>query len=184
MTKEEIRDFIKSKRRELTKNIIAEKSRIITDTVFQLSCYKAAKTVMTYISSFNEPSTFEIIRDVIKHKQLVVPVSNTDDFTIIPSYLRSENDLVKGAYGIYEPKKILSADISSIDIALIPGIAFDRTGARTGFGKGYYDKFLSDFSGVKIGICYDFQLFDEIPSEKHDIRMDMIISEKGIYNDF
>ena len=62
----------------------------------------------------------------------------------------------------------------------MPGIAFDKHGARVGFGKGCYDKFLAKTQAVKVGFCYDFQLCDEIETDKHDILMDYLVSEKGI----
>lgn len=184
MTKDELRLEMKRLRRQITKEESEQKSRAAADAVFELPQYKSAETVMAYMASFKEISTSAIIRDALKHKHLVIPVSNTDSLTITPSYLKSENDLVKGAYGIYEPRIIEPAKVNDIDIAIIPGIAFDRRGGRLGFGKGYYDRFLSEFHGVKIGFCYEFQLIDELPLDSHDIPMDIIITEKRIYNDF
>lgn len=184
MTKDELRAEMKRLRRQLSKEEAEQKSRAAAGAVFALPQYRSAATVMAYMSSFKEISTAAIISDAIKHKRLVLPVSNTDSLTITPSYLKSESDLVKGAYGIYEPRVIEPAETDDIDAAIIPGIAFDRRGGRLGFGKGYYDRFLSEFRGVKIGFCYEFQLIDELPLDSHDIPMDIIITEKRIYNDF
>jgi len=63
---------------------------------------------------------------------------------------------------------------------IVPGIAFDKAGSRIGFGKGCYDMFLDGLNAVKIGFCYDFQVMDEIPSDDHDIRMDFLVTEKGV----
>ena len=63
---------------------------------------------------------------------------------------------------------------------LIPGIGFDKCGARIGFGKGCYDMFLPQTNAVKIGFCFNFQLVDKIPADCHDINMDLIITESGI----
>lgn len=183
MTKDEIRSELKAKRRALTAEDQSEMSRAITDNFLSLSNYKNVDTVMVYMSAFKEPSTGGIIETLKRDsKNIIVPISNTDDFTITPSYF--SETLKSGAYGIPEPQNIAKADIKDIDIALIPGIAFDTSGARIGFGKGYYDRFLSEFKGIKIGICYDFQVLSDIPSSDHDIKMDMIITEKRIYNDF
>ncbi len=185
MTKNEIRTDLKAKRRALTQEEINKKSENIFSHFMSLSCYDKADTVMVYLSAYKEPETRDIIGILLRDgKKVVVPISNTDNFTITPSYLVSTNDLKKGAYDIPEPNKCTEADINSIDIALIPGIAFDEKGSRIGFGKGYYDRFLSGFHGTKIGICYDFQLISDIPVSEHDIKMDMIITEKRIYNDF
>lgn len=184
MTKDEIRLEMKQLRRQLSYEEIELKSRAAAGAVFGLPQYKDAATVMAYISAFKEISASYVISDAIKSKRLVVPVSNTQNCTITPSYLKSENELIKGAYGIYEPRTIEKAEISSIDIAIIPGVAFDRRGGRLGFGKGYYDRFLSEYKGLKIGFCYEFQLVDRLPLDSHDVKMDMIITEKRIYNDF
>jgi 5-formyltetrahydrofolate cyclo-ligase len=185
MTKDEIRDEIKAKRRALSADDIRIMSDKISSRLFALDCFKKASVVMTYLSAFKEPSTDSILDKLFSdNKKIVVPISNTEDFTITPSYLTSPDELIRGAYGIKEPKSCIKADISDIDIAVIPAIAFDKRGCRIGFGKGYYDRFLSEFKGIKIGICYDFQLLERVPTSEHDISMDMIITEKGLWYDF
>ncbi|MCH5212481.1 MAG: 5-formyltetrahydrofolate cyclo-ligase [Oscillospiraceae bacterium] len=185
ISKDEIRAAIKAKRRALSDIDIKTKSKRITDNLLSLSCFSEAVTVMTYLSAFKEPDTSEIIDYLYKSgRKIVVPISNTADYTITPSYLPSPDNLVRGAYGISEPSECIIADINDIDIALIPGIAFDLRGMRVGFGKGYYDRFLERFEGIKIGMCYDFQMLKFVPASEHDVKMDIIITEKRIYNDF
>ena len=87
--------------------------------------------------------------------------------------------LTSGAYGIPEPNPdapVVSA--AEIDLILVPGMAFDASGRRLGRGKGYYDRFLSDFHGKTMGICG--QLMEEIPVEQHDITMDAVAADRGI----
>lgn len=185
ISKDEIRAAIKAKRRALSDAEIKEKSRLITGNLLSLPYLSEASTVMTYLSAFKEPDTSGIIDYLHQsEKKIVVPISNTSDYTITPSYLSSPDKLVRGAYGIFEPSECIAADINDINIALIPGIAFDIRGMRVGFGKGYYDRFLEQFTGLKIGICYDFQMLDFVPASEHDVKMDIIITEKRIYNDF
>ncbi len=183
MTKDEIRILMRQKRRELTEEFKANSSELITEKIIPIC--KSLKCVMVYMSSFNEPDTLMLIKHLIKNKiNVVIPVSRTSDCTIIPSYISSLDTLNKGAYGIYEPQIINEASIDDVELVLVPGIAFSKTGDRIGFGKGYYDKLLNKFKGIKIGVCYDFQMISEIPASPHDIKMDMIITEKRIYNDF
>lgn len=185
MTKDELRAAMKELRRALSVSEINEKTSEILKSLTTLDAFTSSGTVMTYLSAFKEPSTDGIIDYLFRSgKRIVVPVSNTDSCTITPSLLTSPDKLIKGAYGIKEPSECIEVPIENIDIALIPGIVFDRSGMRIGFGKGYYDRFLSEFQGVKIGICYDFQIQESIPSSPHDIAMDIIITEKRIYNDF
>ena len=184
ISKDEIRAAIKAKRRALSYDDVKQKSGSITDNLLSLPFFSDAKTVMVYLSAFKEPDTSGVIDYLYRSgKKIVVPISNTDNYTITPSYLASPDKLTRGAYGIREPQEVLTADINDIDIALIPGIAFDARGMRVGFGKGYYDRFLEQFKGIKIGICYDFQMLGFVPASEHDVEMDIIITEKRIYND-
>lgn len=182
MNKDELRAKMRQKRREMTADEVFEKSARIQKQLFSFDKYINAKTVMLYVSAFNEPSTIEIIKDAIEQKKRVVlPVSDTATETIVLSYLDSLNDLAKGAYGISEPRTVKKADTADIDFILVPGLAFDKNGNRMGFGKGYYDKLLCKTNAEKTALCYEFQLFDEIRADKHDIPMNTIITEDKIY---
>lgn len=182
MNKNELREQVRAKRRLMTAEAVTEKSEKIQARLFAFDKYLNAKTVMLFMSAFKEPSTDNIIRDSLSRgKKLVIPVSDTETETIIPSYINGFEDLQKGAYGILEPKKIQPADISDIDFFLVPGIVFDKNGNRIGFGKGYYDKILTQSNAEKCALCYEFQLLDKIPSDLHDIKMNTIITEENIY---
>ena len=99
---------------------------------------------------------------------------------MILSYINDWNDLSTGAYGILEPREIKIALPEDIQVAIIPGIAFDKKGYRIGYGKGYFDRLLPKMNALKIALAFDFQLLDELPREKHDVKMDMIITDKRI----
>lgn len=183
MTKEQLRLKMRELRRNLSPDFICDAGNEITKNT--LSFIDKPAVVMVYLNAFNEPDTLNIINYLISENiKIVVPISNTENNTLSLSYITDMDNLKKGAYGIYEPIIVNQAFVDEIDIALIPGIAFSKNGDRLGFGKGYYDKFLLDFKGIKIGLCYDFQICDEIPVSSHDIKMDAIITEKRIYNDF
>ncbi|MBC7978971.1 MAG: 5-formyltetrahydrofolate cyclo-ligase [Armatimonadetes bacterium] len=90
----------------------------------------------------------------------------------------SEKDLSPGAYGILEPKADLAkVDIEKVDLFLCPGLGFDRRGGRIGRGMGFYDRTLEKASprAVKLGVCFDFQIVDEVEMEAHDVRMNGVI---------
>ncbi len=93
-----------------------------------------------------------------------------------------KTDLIPGHLGILEPKESLSSSESDFDLSqlvwLVPGIAFDVFGGRIGRGKGFYDSLLRRYSGQKIGIGYDWQLTDTVPTTVHDISLDSLITEK------
>jgi 5-formyltetrahydrofolate cyclo-ligase len=172
---------MRRKRREMTADTVDAFSEAIKEGLFSLQCMKKAGTVCTFLSAFKEPDTIRIVTALRKNGcRIIVPISHTDTNTLSLSYIDGIEDLHKGAYGILEPNVVGEADSDEIDVILVPGLAFDREGGRMGFGKGYYDRLLEKSTAVKIGLCYDFQLFDKIPKEKHDVPMDYIITEKEI----
>lgn len=93
------------------------------------------------------------------------------------------SQLEKGTFGIMEPSRdCIVVNPPHKGICIVPGLAFGSDGKRLGYGKGYYDRFLSGFSGKKIGLCYDSCFFPEgIPAEEHDAAMDIIITESGAF---
>lgn len=136
--------------------------------------------IFVYISYSSEVSTIDFIEKMLSQgKQIYVPVCDISTCTMSASHISSLNDLRENKYGILEPKR--SDEIfADFDVIIFPGVAFDVRGHRIGYGKGYYDKFVSNLKTVptKIGICYDFQLQNSIPCETHDVKMDMILTEK------
>jgi 5-formyltetrahydrofolate cyclo-ligase len=111
-------------------------------------------------------------------KRIVLPVISGEDLHFYP-YTGKEN-LKKGVFGISEPVsgKLIPPD--QIDLFVVPGFAFDATCNRLGRGKGYYDRYLSDINKPVIGLCFDFQLIENIPCEKHDQKMTFVITESII----
>lgn len=106
---------------------------------------------------------------------MLLPVVVNDDLEL-RIYTGTE-DMTTGVYGIKEPTGKLFTDYSSIDFIAIPGVAFDKKGNRLGRGKGYYDRLLPQIpSAYKVGICFPFQMTEEVPVKAFDIRMDEIIT--------
>lgn len=176
---------MRSHRRALSSEFMTQAADAIVKNILRCIQTTSVSTVMLFLPSFNEPqidTVFPLLWNIgIK---TAVPVSNTDDFTITPYEINDLNHVIKGAYGIREPYKTVPIPVSAIDVAVIPGVAFGKHGERLGFGKGYYDRFLADFNGIKLGVCYDFQLLDALPTDNYDVTMNTIITEKRIYNDF
>ena len=169
------------KRRDMIGSVSKIKSDEIRQRLLGIERVKQAKTICTFISAFKEPDTVEIIKELWEQdKKIVVPITDIESGTLSLSYINSMDDMKKGAYGILEPKTVRTADENNIDIILVPGLAFDRNGGRMGFGKGYYDRLLESSKAVKIGLCYDFQILEKIPTESHDVPMNFVITEKEI----
>ncbi len=168
---------MKSMRRSLDKDRVRDSSQIICENLFGLSAFSESRNICIYMSSFNEVDTDGIIkRCSALGKNVFVPCVRGDDI-FISAY---SDDMVTASFGIREPENAVPADKDEIDLFIVPALAFDRRGARVGFGRGYYDRLLSGTDAVKIGLLYDFQLLERIETQAHDIYMDYLIYEGGV----
>jgi len=152
----------------------------------KLSVYGQAKIVMFYLSCGSEVITDFMVKSAIEDgKVVVVPVIKTfrDDKQMRTIKIASFENVKQSVCGIRQPE-LNSDDIvkkSDIDLAFIPGIAFDVFGYRMGYGKGYYDRWLNNVPCWKtIGLAYDFQITDRLPIGEYDLPIGMIITEKRI----
>lgn len=140
----------------------------------QHPAFQAADVVLLYHSMNDEVNTQLFIEKWSQHKQIVLPVVKGDALEL-RQYI-PEKGFSKGAYGIMEPVGEPFVRYSEIDLAVVPGVAFDASGRRLGRGKGYYDRLLPLLQAYKIGICFSFQLLGEVPAETFDIPMDEVIT--------
>jgi len=184
ITKDQLRKEIKKKRKNLSINEVREKSIAIKKKLFEMKLFRNAQTILFYVSYGNEVYTHDLIKEsIVMGKNVVVPKSVTKDNTLILSKLKSWNDLEIGAYNILELKKetMDEVDVEAIDLIIVPGVVFDGSGNRIGHGKGYYDRLLSDSQDIStIGLAFELQIVDNIGSEQHDEKIDVIITEDRI----
>ncbi len=150
-------------------------SQEILEKLEGLPAFQESKTVLLYHSLKDEVCTHAFIEKWSKKKTILLPVVSGDQLEL--RYYTGVGDLSPGAYGIAEPTGQLVEDYTSIDLVVVPGVAFDKEGHRLGRGKGYYDKLLPRIPAVFAGICFPFQLIDEVPAEPFDIRMDTVITK-------
>ena len=141
--------------------------------------YKDAALVMIYLNLPAEAPTDELVELIRKDgKKLCTPV--TEGNLITPVMIFDDTTYKTGAFGVREPEKIIKADIDKIDIVITPGLLFDKTGSRCGYGKGCYDLFFQKSNTIKVGLSFDKQLISAFPTELHDVKMDYIVTEKGL----
>lgn len=139
--------------------------------------FKSAQTVLLFHSLPDEPCTHQLIRSAAAEKTVLLPVV-VDGETLELREYRGEHTLAGGAFGILEPGGESFTDFSRIDLAVIPGVAFDAHGNRLGRGKGYYDRLLQRLAPYKVptlGMCFDFQKLPSVPAEPHDIAVDEVL---------
>jgi len=178
--KNKLKGIMLEKRNSLSKEEMLEKGRKIEASLLNLQEYKNSNTVMFFVSFNSEVNTHEMIKKALKEKIVAIP--KVLQHEIEPSIILGLDNLVQaGRFGILEPIEIMKLAYKSIDIVLVPGIAFDKEGYRIGYGFGFYDKFLKKVAkAVKIGLCFDFQLVDKVPKEEHDVAVDFIITDERV----
>ena len=184
MRKKTIRNLILENRSKLGKDIHKTYSESIVDKIFLSSIYKNANVIMTFVSFGTEVNTHNFIKKSISDgKRIAVPITFPKTREIKASEIFDFNELEVGFYNILTPKDeyVRYINPEEIDLAIVPGLAFDRKGYRVGYGGGYYDRFLSQYSHIiKLGIAFDLQIIDEVPKNDFDIPVDMIFTEKEI----
>ena len=174
--KNRLRKEIRNKRESMSREEIAEKSRIITRKFLNSDYYKNSNVIMSYISIKNEIDMKEINEKIISDgKKLILPVIERENIKSVQ--IDSYENMEEKKFGVIEPISGKEVDKSEIDLIIVPGVAFDIKGNRIGFGKGYYDRFLKGYSGKKIVLAYDFQVVENIDAEEHDERVEEIITE-------
>jgi len=184
MDKAEIRERMLQARRALADEVVAEKNRAIISRLEQLPEFAQAQAVLTYVSSKdNEVDTQGLIEDLLREGRMVlVPIAGRDR-VMVWSRLLSLDELAKGRFGILEPppeaRRIM--DPPGGAVAVVPGVAFTREGWRIGYGGGYFDTFLAGFAGTSIAIAFEAQMVESIPTDQHDVPMDMVVTEAAVY---
>ena len=118
-----------------------------------------------------------LIDDLVAEGKVILLPKVIDQATMELRRYAGPYDLVEGAFGIMEPSGEPFTDYSLIDVALIPGIAFDAQGHRLGRGRGYYDRFLNSMEvrPQLLGLCFDFQKVDEVPVDAFDVTIDEVV---------
>ncbi|RUM57611.1 MAG: 5-formyltetrahydrofolate cyclo-ligase [Persephonella sp.] len=142
-----------------------------------LDKYKSER-ILLYYPHKNEINTIPIIEELLKRKKTVL-LPKVEKGKILPILISDISNLKVGFAGIKEPEGEVFPK-NSIDITVVPAVAYDRRGYRLGYGKGFYDRFLQDFKNLKVGLAYKFQVLDKIPFEKHDIPVDIIITHEEV----
>lgn len=161
------------KRRGKVNNPEAE--RAVFEKLIKENSFLSAEVIFCYVSYGSEVGTRLLIREILRlGKTLVVPKCIDDNGHMIGVEIKSEDDLKKGMFGIFEPEGE-EFEREKIDLAIVPGVAFDREGYRLGYGKGYYDRFLKGISAETIGICHKELLFDRLPRGEYDIPVGKVI---------
>lgn len=177
MEKSDIRRKIKAMR-----SMLLETERLsAADEVFErlenTAAFLLADRILMYHSLPDELSTHRFLDKWHGKKSFFLPRVNGVNLEILPY---DESRLELGSFHIEEPTGDNTVSADEIELVIVPGVAYDHSGNRLGRGKGFYDRLLATTRATKVGVGYEFQIVEEIPSEPHDVKMDMVISQKRV----
>lgn len=181
--KTEFRSFFKKVRNKIPTQERKDKSEIIAQKFLSEFLNDSYTTYFMYNSFSSEVETGDIIQKLWEsNKKILIPRCKTDELTMKAVVYNPQEKLTANIYGISENKSAVDCR-EEIDIIVLPGIAFDITGTRIGFGKGYYDRFVNSLvdTPVLVGLCFEEQLCEEnLPFDEHDKKVDYIITDRQI----
>ena len=192
ISKSQLRNKFILLRNGLTRAEVSKKSGLIGQKLLTTAQISTAKSVSAYLPIGNEAETKPLIDALVaRGANVYLPAYDVLSKSYVFPRFNGWDDLEPGPYGILQPSDsqantpgVKSRRYSestpevSLDVAIIPGLAFDKRGVRLGYGKGVFDRLLAHSKAFKIGLAYDFQVVDKLPKETHDLVMDIVVTEK------
>jgi len=184
--KSEIRRSTVARRDALSKKQRAEKSAAIMKRLFEFANFLESKIVLFYLSHKSEVDTEPMIHKALAQEKIIaLPLIDGEKREIIPLKIDNlDRDTQPGYRGIREPisRRCKQIPVQQVNLAIIPGIAFDERGGRIGYGTGFYDRFIPnlDITTRKVALAFECQIVPQIPMEPHDRYTDIIITERRI----
>jgi len=192
--KKELRDRFKSLRQSFPEAARNDASGKIAERLFAEKTFDDAQTILIYLAKKIEVQTEQILRRArLLNKKIaatgVRPLQATQNAwtygtgerqqqEIVLSECSDDDLLIEGPFGVRMPSHIKRVDPFEIDLWIVPGVAFDIQGNRLGFGGGVFDRLMEGTKGTKVGLAFDFQVVDELPTDNTDQPVDLIITEK------
>lgn len=179
-----LRTVYLAQRKALTLDQVAAWSAAAVERVRSLPEMAAAPALLVYLASKdNELDTLPLVERLLKEGRTVLVPVGAKDRSLVWARLECLDEVAPSRFGILEPRAecLRPTEVPRGALAVVPGIVFSRDGGRIGYGAGYYDRFLSSFGGLKVGLAYEAQLADVVPLEPHDVPMDLVITESDTY---
>lgn len=183
--KQHLRAECKEKRRALSETEKARLDRKITNKFLNLFQYREAQTLLCYVSTEIEVDTFQILRRALEDGKTVAVPRCVDGTREMDFYILTDlKQLSVGAFGVLEPNSAKCEKLTDLSdgLCVVPALCYDLNGFRLGYGKGYYDRFLSRFAGNTVGLVYENCLCGSLPHGKFDRRIEKIVTENRVIN--
>ena len=174
LSKKEIRQEVKRRISALNNTERRFAAATVTEILLDNAIVQEARCIALFVSMDDEISTAEMIENLARHATVALPRIEGDEM----NFFAYQGELKCGKFGIAEPSDSVPVSAAEIDVMIVPARAFTIDGKRLGRGKGFYDKYLSynDFRAYTIGIGFACQLFDSLPTEEHDRRVDLVVT--------
>jgi 5-formyltetrahydrofolate cyclo-ligase len=176
-----IREEAMKKRDAIPLPVKKAKSLAIKDRLFSIEEFSRASSVLFYASFRSEVDTSILIQEAISMgKKAVLPKVDSNLTSLTKHSVNGMHETSSGYMGIPEPVTDPCCNIEEIDLIIVPGIAFDETGGRIGYGGGYYDRLLPRVKGLRpiVALAYEEQIYDNLPRAEHDIEMDIVLTDR------
>jgi len=174
--KKQLRQEVKCLKALMTEEELLRKSARVWERVNANLRFRQAKTVLLYWSMPDEVYTHDFIKRWSNEKTIILPVVDGEHLRL--ALFEGEQSLrLNAAFNLYEPQGNDYPSPQTIELSIVPGVAFDRNNNRLGRGRGYYDRLLPKLNSYNIGVCFDFQVFDVVFCDENDVAMDEIFSD-------
>ncbi|AIH03537.1 MULTISPECIES: 5-formyltetrahydrofolate cyclo-ligase [Thermodesulfobacterium] len=181
MQKSTFRELIRSLRKSYTRECLQRLSLIICKHIEKLSFYQKTQKIVYYYPKDGEVSLLYLIGKGFLEKKVYLPKTWVQQKKLTFHQVYSFSDLRPGPFGLLEPPvEHPKIEWEEIELIFVPGLAFDLKGGRIGYGGGFYDRVLFQVKGKKIGVAFSFQVFNKLPLEPHDCKVDFLVTEKGV----
>lgn len=180
--KDEVRRLVLSRRGRLSPAERAARGAAAAERLFSLPSLAGARAALAFASFGSEIPTDPILERLFAAgARVYLPyVAGSGDLEM--AQITTMDDLVPGYRGIREPGERIPAASGAIDVAVVPGVAFDAAGRRLGYGGGFFDRFLATLPRrvPRVGVCFDLQVVDVVPAAEHDERADYVVTEERV----
>lgn len=179
--KKDLRKILKKQRRSISDKSTSDQR--IRNYLMESDIFKNADAILFYAALDDEINIDECIDFALsKGKKAALPVCLDDNGNMKFYYIDSLNDIQTGYFGVREPDTDICREVTDFNntICIVPGIVYDKNGYRLGYGKGYYDRFLENYSFISVGLCYNELIIDALPIGEYDVPVNYIITQDGL----
>lgn len=182
--KDDIREVYKERRRNMPTDEKFKRDSAICTAAENLVSFRYAEYVLLYASTPDEIDVYSIAKAAFeKGKKVCFPRCDKKTHTMKYHIVSSIDELKPDSYGLCEPPEdapVYDPASPGGAVCFVPGLVYDRAGYRLGYGKGFYDRYLSAFSGCTIGVVYSDYILPEVPRGRFDVSVDILLTEKGV----